>query len=180
MFMTRSTNITAIRLTKIALITAVVVVLGFLPPIPLGFIPVPIVLQNLGVMLAGVILGAKDGTISILLLFLIGIILPAFSGANTQGVLVGPTAGYVIAWLFVPALIALCLAKLPKQSATFQFVVIWLFGVLFIDAFGAIYLAVYSHMPIFKSLLANLAFIPGDTLKAIITLIVANRLTKLK
>ena len=31
--MTRSTNITAIRLTKIALITAVVVVLGFLPPI---------------------------------------------------------------------------------------------------------------------------------------------------
>ena len=104
--MTRSTNITAIRLTKIALITAVVVVLGFLPPIPLGFIPVPIVLQNLGVMLAGVILGAKDGTISILLLFLIGIILPAFSGANTQGVLVGPTAGYVIAWLFVPALIA--------------------------------------------------------------------------
>ena len=65
--MTRSTNITAIRLTKIALITDVVVVLGFLPPIPLGFIPVPIVLQNLGVMLAGVILGAKDGTISILL-----------------------------------------------------------------------------------------------------------------
>ena len=178
--MTRSTNITAIRLTKIALITAVIVVLGFLPPIPLGFIPVPIVLQNLGVMLAGVVLGAKDGTISMLLLFLIGIILPAFSGANTQGVLVGPTAGYVIAWLFVPALIALGLAKLPKQSIIFQFGVIWLFGVLFIDAFGAIYLAVYSHMPILKSLLANLVFIPGDTLKAIITLIVANRLTKLK
>ena len=42
----------------IAMMTAIIIVLGFVPPIPLGFIPVPIVLQNMGIMLAGAILGA--------------------------------------------------------------------------------------------------------------------------
>ena len=41
----------------IAMMTAIIIVLGFVPPIPLGFIPVPIVLQNMGIMLAGAILG---------------------------------------------------------------------------------------------------------------------------
>ena len=36
---------------------AIIVALGFVPPITLGFIPVPITAQSLGVMLAGVILG---------------------------------------------------------------------------------------------------------------------------
>ena len=33
----------------------ILVILGFIPAIPLGFIPVPIVLQNLGVMLGNFI-----------------------------------------------------------------------------------------------------------------------------
>lgn len=49
------------EVTEIALMTAVIIVLGLIPPIPLGFIPVPIVLQNLGVMIAGVVLGPKRG-----------------------------------------------------------------------------------------------------------------------
>ena len=49
-------------ITQIALMTAVIVILGMFPGIPLGFIPVPIVLQNMGVMLAGALLGPKKGT----------------------------------------------------------------------------------------------------------------------
>ncbi|MCA0341275.1 MAG: biotin transporter BioY, partial [Proteobacteria bacterium] len=45
----------------VALFAAIIVVLGLLPPITLGFIPVPITAQTLGVMLAGCILGAKRG-----------------------------------------------------------------------------------------------------------------------
>lgn len=37
-------------LTRAALMVAVLIILGWLPAIPLGFIPVPIVLQNIGVM----------------------------------------------------------------------------------------------------------------------------------
>ena len=54
-------------ITQIALMTAVIVILGMFPGIPLGFIPVPIVLQNMGVMLAGALLGPKKGTISVAL-----------------------------------------------------------------------------------------------------------------
>ena len=46
-------------LLYIAMMATILVILGFIPAIPLGFIPVPIVLQNLGVMLAGVLLGWK-------------------------------------------------------------------------------------------------------------------------
>ena len=46
-------------LLYIAMMATILVILGFIPGIPLGFIPVPIVLQNLGVMLAGVLLGWK-------------------------------------------------------------------------------------------------------------------------
>lgn len=51
-------------ITQIALMTAVIVILGMFPGIPLGFIPVPIVLQNMGVMLAGALLGPKRNDFS--------------------------------------------------------------------------------------------------------------------
>lgn len=43
----------------IALFTAIIVVLGLIPPIMLTFIPVPIHAQSMGVLLAGVVLGAR-------------------------------------------------------------------------------------------------------------------------
>lgn len=51
--------------TYIALMVALLIVLGFIPGIPLGFIPVPIVLQNLGVMLAGALLGSRKGFLAV-------------------------------------------------------------------------------------------------------------------
>ena len=67
----------------IALFAAIIVVLGLLPPIMLGFIPVPITAQSLGVMLAGCILGAKRGATAVLLvLLLVAIGLPVLSGGR--------------------------------------------------------------------------------------------------
>lgn len=47
------------HLIQVAMMTTILVILGLIPGIPLGFIPVPIVLQNLGVMLAAILLGTK-------------------------------------------------------------------------------------------------------------------------
>ena len=44
-----------------AMFAAIVAVLGLMPPIPLPFIPVPITLQTMGVMLAGSFLGKRLG-----------------------------------------------------------------------------------------------------------------------
>ena len=52
-------------LTYSAFMTAFIIILGFLPGIPIGFIPVPIILQNMGIMMAGGLLGPKYGTISV-------------------------------------------------------------------------------------------------------------------
>ncbi len=85
-----------------ALFAAIIVALGLVPPIMLGFIPVPITAQSLGVMLAGVILGAKRGGFAVLLvLLLVAIGLPVLSGGRGGlATFASPTAGYLVGWFF--------------------------------------------------------------------------------
>ncbi|MEY8462330.1 biotin transporter BioY [Streptococcus merionis] len=167
-------------LTQITMMTTLMIVLGFVPGIPLGFIPVPIILQNLAVMLAGALLGAKKGTVSVLLVLLLGVFIPVFSGKSTTiPVLMGPTAGYVLAWVFVPLLIGWGLSRVEKGNPTLTFLVIWLAGVLFIDSFGALWLALYTQAPIGTTLVSNLIFIPGDTIKALLATLIALRMQKM-
>ncbi len=65
----------------VALFTAIIIVLGLIPPITLGFIPVPITAQSMGVMLAGCIIGAKRGAASYaLLVLMVAIGLPVLAG----------------------------------------------------------------------------------------------------
>lgn len=160
-------------LLYIAMMATVLVILGFIPGIPLGFIPVPIILQNLGVMLAGVLLGGKRGSLSVLLLYLLALFIPVFSGNTLFPVLTGPTAGYVISWLFVPLLIDFGLKRFAKNSFLLQFIVIFLAGVVFVDFVGAVWLASYTHISLGKSLLSNLVFIPGDSIKAVLASIIS-------
>lgn len=69
--------------TYIALMVALLIVLGFIPGIPLGFIPVPIVLQNLGVMLAGALLGSRKGFLAVaIFLLLVAIGAPFLPGSR--------------------------------------------------------------------------------------------------
>ncbi|MFP4188212.1 MAG: biotin transporter BioY [Halobacteriales archaeon] len=77
---------------------------GALLSIPLG--PVPITLQTFFVVLAGFVLGAKWGFVSITLYLLLGSAgLPVFSGgAAGAGHLLGPTGGYLLAFPFGAAL----------------------------------------------------------------------------
>ena len=49
----------------------VICILGLVPGIPLPFMPVPIVLQNIGIFLAGVILGRKYGALSVIIFLLL-------------------------------------------------------------------------------------------------------------
>ncbi|MGO7428305.1 biotin transporter BioY, partial [Rhizobium ruizarguesonis] len=85
-----------------ALFAAIIVALGLLPPISLGFIPVPITAQSLGVMMAGVVLGARRGAIAVLIvLVLVAIGLPVLSGGRGGlAIFASPTAGFLIGWIF--------------------------------------------------------------------------------
>lgn len=166
-------------LTTIAFMTAILVVLGLIPGIPLGIIPVPIVLQNMGVMLASLILKPKHATMSIFLLLLLAALgLPVLSGGRGGlPILLGPTAGYMFSWLLTPFLIYFGLSFLKnKKSITLKLLVVWLAGVICSDLIGTIWLTIQSQVPFMTALFSNLAFLPGDTIKLILAFTMAKAL----
>lgn len=165
----------------IAMMTAIIIVLGFVPPIPLGFIPVPLVLQNMGIMLAGAILGSKRGFLSVIIfLLLVAVGLPLMTGGRGGiAVFVGATAGYIYAYQFAAALIGYGLKKFSHSNFWLELLIVWVVGVIFIDILGAIGLTAIAHMPFIKALISNLVFIPGDTIKALVVVLIYRRLKKM-
>lgn len=165
-------------LVQVALVATLIIVLGFLPSIPLGIIPVPIVLQNMGVMLAATVLGRR-GSLSVLLFLILGFVFPVFTGGNmTLPVLTGPTAGYVLSWLLVPVAYSGLTKLFGKSNTLLDFAAIWLAGVLLVLLIGASYLAFFTNAPLTTVFGGNLIFIPGDTIKAALALLIAKRLPK--
>lgn len=163
----------------IALFAAIIVVLGLLPPITLGFIPVPITAQSLGVMLAGCILGAKRGATAVLLvLLLVAIGLPVLSGGRGGlAVFAGPTAGYLVGWVFGAFVCGLIAERLvreeqPELSQFLSFLaaaVIGGIGVVYL--FGMPWLAYMSGKAFFETAAAALVFLPGDLIKAFVAML---------
>ena len=76
--------------------------------VPLSGVTAPFTLQSLVVVLAGPIVGARAGTLGIALyLCLGGLGLPAFAdAANGWAVLIGPTAGFLWAFILIPTPLA--------------------------------------------------------------------------
>ncbi|MCJ8053145.1 biotin transporter BioY [Shinella curvata] len=163
----------------IALFAAIIVVLGLLPPITLGFIPVPITAQSLGVMLAGCILGARRGAAAVLLvLLLVAIGLPVLSGGRGGlAVFAGPTAGYLVGWVFGAFVCGLIAERLvreeqPELSQLLSFLaaaVIGGIGVVYL--FGMPWLAYMSGKAFFETAAASLVFLPGDLIKAFVAML---------
>lgn len=96
-----------------SLFTALIVVGAYLK-IPIG--PVPIVLANLFVLLAGAVLGIRWALASVgLYLFLGALGLPVFAGGGGLSYFLGPTGGYLIAYLPAAAMVgAFTGQKKPK------------------------------------------------------------------
>ncbi|WP_207695458.1 biotin transport system substrate-specific component [Enterococcus sp. DIV0212c] len=168
-------------ITKIALMISIIIVLGFFPPIPISLLPVPIVIQNAGFMLSGLLLGKKNGTIATLLfLCLVAIGFPLLAGGRGgMSVFFGISAGYLFAYPFATFLIGWVSEKLNpnNQNLSYGFVITFLFGALFIDFCGAIGVSLLSDVSLSKSLIASIAFIPGDTIKAFFAAIIAKRIS---
>lgn len=164
-----------------ALMTAIIAVMGFVPAIPLPFIPVPIVLQNIGIFLAGMILGRKYGTLSVLVFLLLVLCgAPLLSGGRGGiGVLMGPSAGFLIMYPVVTCLMGWMRDRhFNGLNVIKVFFIILIFGVVLLDVVGAIVMGFVIHMPISKALVLSLTFLPGDIIKAIIASIIAMALIK--
>ncbi len=162
-----------------ALFAAFIGVLGMIPPIPLGFIPVPITAQTLGIMLAGCFLGKKTAGISLILfIVLVALGLPLLSGGRGGlSVLVGPSAGYIFSWPVAAFCIGYATEKVWPTMKTWKvFIINIVFGVLLVSLIGAPVMALITHTSVWAGLAGASAFLPGDCIKAIIAAVIAVQL----
>jgi biotin transport system substrate-specific component len=92
---------------------------GAMIALPLPFGPVPIVIQNLFVVLSGLLLGPVDGGIAVLLFLLLGALgFPVFSGGRgglTQ--FLGPTGGYLFGYLLAAVISGLLARRRGRAGA---------------------------------------------------------------
>jgi biotin transport system substrate-specific component len=132
--------------------------------IPIG--PVPIVLQNLFIMLAGLLLGGRWALISIAVYLLAGAVgLPVFAGGTGGiGKFVGPTGGYLVGF----AAAAYWIGTISEKGNRSVFIDIFAMvtGTLIIYAFGVTWLKVVTGMSFSKAITVGmLPFLIGDALK---------------
>lgn len=136
--------------------------------IQLWFTPVPITLQTLGVMLIGALLGSKKGAFSVLL-YLVegGLGLPFFAGGSSGiGVFLGPTGGYLVAFILAAYLIGWLLERGWKENYKLTLVALCL-GTLVIWGVGALWLSLF--VGISQALMLGVyPFVIGCSLKMII------------
>ncbi len=148
---------------------------------PLPFSPVPVTAQTFGVMIAGALLGARGGILSMVLLLLLGLVgLPVFSGGQAgPGVLLGPTGGYLLAFPLAAGVIGLLRHRHGKApSLAWWFFVHALGGMGLIYLLGAGQLALVSGLSPGEALRVGvLVFLPGDLLKAASAALVSRKMT---
>jgi biotin transport system substrate-specific component len=114
--------------------------------LPLPFTPVPLTLQNFGVLLVGLTLGARAGFAALVLYLLEGAAgLPVFNPAGPGGIaqLLGPTGGYLMAYPFVAGLAGLVM-DLGKRTFA-RAALSGLLAEILLFASGIGWLAVLTH-----------------------------------
>jgi len=182
-------------LVLVSLFTAMIIVLGLIPPVPVPWVPVPVTLQTFGVMLAGLILGPWRGGLVVLTYVLIAMLgLPVLPGGRAGlAVLAGPTGGFLLGMIPGALVTGWFAGRLPRGEASgaqqrfstiapqvFRY---WLAsvagGMLVVYAAGIPWLSMVTGMSLSKAAWAIVVFIPGDLLKALIAALVAQRVRRL-
>ena len=166
---------TATDLAYVAVFTTLIIVLAFVA-IPVGTAGVPIVVQNSALILTGLILGGRRGLYVGLLFLTIGLAFPVLAGGGTTlRALAGPTAGYIIGYVFSPAVAGLIAYRAPRKKITRVLIFIAAaFAALFTQyIFGAIGLMIRSGLGVVEAVAAQLAFIPAASIEMTVVIIIA-------
>lgn len=161
------------------LFTALIAVGAFIKiPIPV----VPFTLQYLFTMLAGLLLGSRLGTLSVLSYMLLGLAgLPIFSGGGGIWYVFKPSFGYIIGFAvgtFVTGWIA---EQMEKKTIT-RYLIANLAGLFCVYAIGMIYYYIICNFVIDTPIAVGPLFlycfvlaVPGDIALSILGAVVAKR-----
>ncbi|MBW3098254.1 biotin transporter BioY [Pseudohoeflea coraliihabitans] len=159
----------------IALFAAIIAALALFPPIIIPLINVPITAQSLGIMLAGGVLGATRGGLSVILfLVLVAIGLPLLSGGRGGfAVFFGPTGGYLIGWIVAAVVIGFLTERFwHRLNYVSSFLICVFGGIVVLYAIGIPWSAAVADIPVATAAAGSAPFIPGDIVKALIAAVV--------
>ncbi len=169
-------------LVYVALFSALFIVFSALQ-LKLAISPVPITLQTLAVILSGMFLKPRSAFLSIFIVILLGLIgLPVFGGKSGLAHILGPTGGFILYFPFGAAIISYLTSWAFKHEAlqankalkTIFFLVIFIvFSSVMAYIVGVPWFMSVLDVSVQKALtLACYPYLIGDTLKAIVGLII--------
>lgn len=161
----------------VALFAAISAISGFLA-VPVPGTPVPIVLQNMMVVLSGMLLGPVLGTLSTLLFVVAGILgLPILSG-GTGGFakLMSPTGGFIVGYVISSLVAGLILGRpvYGKKVSIVKTIVAAFTGFVVMYIPGILHFMNIMDADLKESLmLCILPYLPGDLLKLILCVLLS-------
>lgn len=173
-------KLTTKDLVLIPLFSALVAVGAFLK-IPIGVIPVS--LQFVFVMLAAFILGAKRGSLAVLIYVLLGLAgLPIFTGGGGPQYILSPSFGYLLG-MILAAFVTGTIAEKTRRRTLWQNFLAAFLGLLIVYALGVAWLYLIKNIylggsaPLGALIKAGfLVFLPADTFWCAVASLVAKRL----
>lgn len=168
---------TVTGLAHVGLSTAITCILGPIAVV-LPFSPVPVSFGLLAVFLSTCLLTAKLGLLTCLIYILLGFIgLPVFSGfQGGAGVLLGPTGGYLLGYLFIP-LCALPFSR--KKNPLKRLLPGMLMGLILCYVCGTLWLMHQTGIRLGEAvLIGTLPYIPIDISKLCIAYVTAKAVRK--
>ncbi len=148
--------------------------------IEIPYQPVPLTLQTFFVLLAGAILGKRNGTLSMCLYLLVGVIgLPVFSGWSFGfAKIIGPTGGYLLSF----PIAAFIIGYLNQRQNNFYLSLITMFvGIFIIFSLGTLHLNVVYYHDWSKSISNGfLIFSLWDGVKMVVAAAVATKINRIR
>ncbi len=162
------------RITRIGVFVALTIV-GAWISVPIG--QVPVTLQLFFVLLAGYVLGAKDGFIAMCVYLLLGVLgLPVFANfAGGFSVILSPVGGYLISFPFAAFISGKMFFSKSKFSKFFLSVIVPIFVIYLL---GGLQLSYFVKSYKKAIAIGVIPFVPFDIVKAYIALAVAFKLNK--
>jgi biotin transport system substrate-specific component len=116
--------------------------------VPLPFTPVPLTLQNFGVLLVGLTLGGRRGFAALILYLAEGLMgMPVFSPTGPGGIaqLLGPTGGFLLAYPFVAGIAGLVFEARTGEKTFARATIACVLAEMYLFVGGLSWLAILTH-----------------------------------
>ena len=144
--------------------------------IPISY-GVPITLQTLAILLAGIVLGPKNGTLVALIYVLLGIVgIPVFTGfTGGIGILFSRTGGFILAFPFVAFT-----AGIGSKRDSYLWQLCWLVsGIIVLFTSGLLMFSfITSNSLVVSFSLVVAPFIPAEIIKIVVAMVLSKVIIK--